>query len=160
MLRKKANHKLVDVSTVAKDKIIILHNLIMDTKGNDVPDWDNPNRYTCELYRHHVRTIRRAQRQNVKQRLEYPSGAGSSFGHGHAGHGKTLGSVTEKEYDAWQRRRASKESFPILKDDLKYITWKRDFEAELKVQKLDCAIAPDFDPHAMRDSYDIKLYEQ
>ena len=42
-LQKNANHMLVDALPVAKDKIILLHNLILDADANGTPDWDNPN---------------------------------------------------------------------------------------------------------------------
>ena len=40
------------------------------------------------------------------------------------------------------------------------MTWKREFEAELRVQKLDRVVAPDFDPRALQDSCDSKLHAQ
>ena len=52
--QKKANHKLVDVLKVSKDKVILLHDLIMDSKVSRVPDWDNPARHTQELCCQHV----------------------------------------------------------------------------------------------------------
>ena len=57
-LKKKANHKLVDVSTVSEDKIFNLHNLIMDTDTSGEPEWDNPRWCAQELYSRHVRAIR------------------------------------------------------------------------------------------------------
>ena len=96
----------------------------------------------------------------MKQRLGCLLGAGSGFRHAHVGLGKSSVLVTEKECDAWQRRQALKDSFPILKDNLECIAWKRDFKAELKAQKSDRVVAPDFDPHALRDSCDIKSCKQ
>ena len=159
-LQKKANHKLVDISTVAKDKIINLHDLILDSESNGVSDWDDPAWCTWDLHRQHVRVMQRGQQQNVKQHLKCPSGGGSSFGHAHTGPGKSPALVTEKECNAWQRCRASKDSFPILKDDLNHSVWKRDFEAKLKAQKSDRVVAIDFDPHALQESCNIKSCKQ
>ena len=68
--------------------------------------------------------------------------------------------VTEKEHNAWQRRRASKDAFPVLKDDRYCVKWKLKFKAELVVQKMERIVAHDFNPGAIQDSCDAKLYEQ
>ena len=50
-LQKKANHKLVDTSPIAENKIVISHNLILDSEGNDASDWDDPSWYAQDLHR-------------------------------------------------------------------------------------------------------------
>ena len=118
-LQKRANRKLVDVSTVSKDKVVLLHNMILDAEAADVQDWDDPQRYAKELCREHTRSVRRKQRQNIAQCLAHPTAGGPILGPSHQS--KLVTTVAEKEYNAWQRRRASRDDFPILKDDMHHL---------------------------------------
>ena len=98
-LQKRANRKLVDVSTASKDKIILLHDVISDAEADDAPDWDDPKRCTKELCREHARSVRREQRQNVVQSLTHSTTGGPILGP--SCWSKSVTTVAEKECDAW-----------------------------------------------------------
>ena len=105
-----------------------------------------------------MRSVRRSQRQNTAQRLAHPTTGGPSFGPAHRL--KLVTTVAEKECNAWQRRQALKEFFPILKDDMHCLKWKPEFLAELQAQKLEHLASQEFKPDNVRDSHDRKLCEQ
>ena len=157
-LKRKKKGKLIDVSKLSCKQLRLLHQMIMENFAQDEPHWDDPVTYTREALTECGTNDHLNRRQNALQRLTHPTSGGPAFGH--AKSNKLTMTVTEKECNAWQRRRASKDAFPVLKDDRYYVKWKLKFKAELVVRKMEQIVAHDFDPRAIQDLYDAKSHEQ
>ena len=132
--------------------------MVLDAEETDLHDWDDPQRHTRELHCQHTGNVRRGQQPNIAQRLAHPTAGGPSFGPAHRL--RLVAAVAEKEHDAWQRRRASKEAFPVLKDNMHHLKWKPEFLAELRAQKLEHLASQEFCPDDMRNLHGRKLCEQ
>ena len=67
---------------------------------------------------------------------------------------KSTLSDTEKALKAWNSGKRLKDSFPILRRDSNYHTWRIEFVSEVKVQRMTRLINQQFNPSTIHDPYD------
>ena len=70
---------------------------------------------------------------------------------------KSTTSDTEKALKAWNSSKCLKDSFPILRSDANYHTWRMEFVSEVKVQRMTRLIDQQFNPSTIHDPYDKEL---
>ena len=147
----------VPIGTFFARKLLNLAKLIEHNKIYRSQEWRDISIYTYESVREFADrkfqldsmtqddTQLRNTEQQEAQRLSL---AGRSIGE------------SEKAYNLWVKTKRDKTSFDILRDDSEYTSWVDPFQDEIRVQKLDRLISPDFEPSHLTDYFDKQLYEE